>query len=370
MDIDIIKDPLISVIVPIYKVEEYLNTCLESLICQSYRQLEILLIDDGSPDGCPELADRWAVADTRVTVIHKENGGLSSARNAGLDRAHGEYVAFLDSDDWVEPGFIEALYRAITLDGAEISICGFNRVHPDGRSVPSVFPAYKSGGLYTVGVDRAVPYFFETAIAVWGKLYRRQTIGDTRFIEGRLAEDIPFQTELLKRASKVAFSEKHLYNYRQRSNSIARSIKPDYLRDHILFVSEALKLCRERFPGETAYCEGWLASLVYEYTAARAFSEGLPDTGTILDHALVLCRGEEKLLRLIDVPESVICYTYCQFKDYLTKEERRRLQRDLRRCWPSAGARRSGMRSLLKYGLAAVNLRLANAVRKASGGAG
>ncbi len=362
--------PLISVVVPIYKVEEYLEACVESILRQSYRRLEILLVDDGSPDRCPELADGWAAVDPRVTVIHKGNGGLSSARNAGLDRVSGEYVAFIDSDDWVEPDFIEALYQAAASEGAAISVGGFNRAYPEGRRIPSVLPSYEAGEVYTVHADQAVGYFFETAIAVWGKLYRRELIRDSRFIEGRMAEDIPFQTELLRRTERVAFCDRHLYNYRQRAGSIARSIKPDYLRDHILFVSEALELCRERFPGETAYCEGWLASLVYEFTAARAFGEGLPDTGAVLDRALGLCGGEEKLLHIIDVPESVICYTYCQFKDYLTKEERRRLQRDLRRCWPSAGTRRCGTRSFLKFGLAAVNLRLANAVREAAGGAG
>ena len=97
------NEPLVSVIVPVYKVEKYLDKCIESIVGQTYENLEIILVDDGSPDNCPTMCDEWAQKDSRIKVIHKENGGLSSARNAGLDACTGDYIGFVDSDDWIEP---------------------------------------------------------------------------------------------------------------------------------------------------------------------------------------------------------------------------------------------------------------------------
>ena len=114
---------LISVIVPIYKVEKYLNNCIESIVCQTYKNLEIILVDDGSPDKCPQICDEWKKKDNRIKVIHKKNGGLSDARNAGIDIASGEYYAFIDSDDKIMPRMIEMLYNAVLINGSKLSVC-------------------------------------------------------------------------------------------------------------------------------------------------------------------------------------------------------------------------------------------------------
>ncbi len=124
---------MVSVIVPIYKVEAYLDKCIESILGQTYRDLEIILVDDGSPDRCPAICDAWAEKDSRIKVIHKSNGGLSDARNAGLAAATGELVSFIDSDDWVAPEFIQTLYDAMIRTGAEIAECGTAFVDEEGR---------------------------------------------------------------------------------------------------------------------------------------------------------------------------------------------------------------------------------------------
>ena len=115
-------EPLISVIVPIYNVKAYLDRCVESLLGQSYKNLEIFLVDDGSTDGCGKVCDRYAAQDPRITVIHKKNGGLSDARNAALDVAQGEYYAFVDGDDWVSPYYVENLYRALRKADADMAV--------------------------------------------------------------------------------------------------------------------------------------------------------------------------------------------------------------------------------------------------------
>lgn len=118
---------LISVIVPIYKVEAYLNRCVESIVRQTYTELEIILVDDGSPDGCPALCDEWAGKDKRIKVIHKSNGGLSDARNAGMRAAEGNYISFVDSDDWIAPEFYRLLLEAMRETGSDIAACKIQR---------------------------------------------------------------------------------------------------------------------------------------------------------------------------------------------------------------------------------------------------
>ena len=135
--------PLISVVVPVYKVENYLDRCVESLLAQTYQNLEIILVDDGSPDSCPALCDEWGKRDEHIVVIHKPNGGLSDARNAGVLAAHGDYIGFVDSDDYVAPDMYESLYAHLVEADADVSICGIADVyfdHTETRAKLSVRP--------------------------------------------------------------------------------------------------------------------------------------------------------------------------------------------------------------------------------------
>lgn len=121
--------PAISVVVPVYRVEPYLNRCIESILAQTFRDFELILVDDGSPDRCPQMCDEWAQRDNRIQVIHKKNGGLPDARNAGIAAATGAYLAFVDSDDWVEPDFLETLYQGMVGNGADVVQCAYRRVY-------------------------------------------------------------------------------------------------------------------------------------------------------------------------------------------------------------------------------------------------
>ena len=127
------KDELITVIVPVYKVEKYLDRCVQSIVDQTYTNLEIILVDDGSPDNCPKMCDEWAKKDKRIKVIHKQNGGLSDARNAGLEKAKGKYVGFVDSDDYISPIMYEKLYKCIIDNQADMAMCGFSTVDEKGK---------------------------------------------------------------------------------------------------------------------------------------------------------------------------------------------------------------------------------------------
>lgn len=220
---------LISIIVPVYKVEEYLDECVESIVQQNYKNLEIILVDDGSPDKCPEKCDRWSKKDSRIRVLHKENGGLSDARNAGMSIATGQYIAFIDSDDWVERSYIACLYRAIQETGADISACDVREVFckndtpavvDESIRITKSTPVEALGELLKGRTYRAV---------AWNKLYRAELIRGEHFEVGRLHEDEFFSYRIFDQATSLAYIDIPLYNYRQREGSIMSTLSVRHL---------------------------------------------------------------------------------------------------------------------------------------------
>ena len=162
---------LISIVVPVYKVEPYLDKCISSIVNQTYKNLEIILVDDGSPDNCPAMCDAWAEKDNRIRVIHKPNGGLSDARNAGMYVATGELMAFVDSDDWIAPDMYEQLYRRLTEDGSDIAACGVQMVWGD-NTLPRMLTR---PGNRILSRDEAMQAIIEETWLkqpVWYKLYK------------------------------------------------------------------------------------------------------------------------------------------------------------------------------------------------------
>lgn len=211
------KDELISIIVPVYRVEPYLEKCLESLRSQTYRNLEIILVDDGSPDNCGAICDRYAREDSRFRVFHTENGGLSAARNVGLRAASGDYIGFVDSDDWTEPEMYEKLHNAIIQTGADVSCCCFYTVFP--QEVIEM----KTLGLRLLDAEDALRELIEGACirtGVWSKLYRRELWEDVSFPEGRIFEDVLTTYRIFRKMEKLAAIPEHLYYYRRREDSI------------------------------------------------------------------------------------------------------------------------------------------------------
>ena len=210
---------LISVIVPVYKVAPYLDRCVQSIVDQTYENLEIILVDDGSPDNCPAMCDAWAARVSRIRVIHKENGGLSDARNAGMSAAGGEYIAFVDSDDWIEPEMLEGLARAMETDGSDIAACTVRMVWED--ETPD--------RLLTVQMNRVLDRYEaqkalleETLLKqpVWYKLYKRELIRDIPFEVGKYHEDVFWSYQAVGAAERVSLIEYTGYNYFQRTDSI------------------------------------------------------------------------------------------------------------------------------------------------------
>jgi glycosyltransferase involved in cell wall biosynthesis len=211
----------ISIIIPVYKVEAFLRKCIESVINQTYRNLEIILVDDGSPDGCPEICDEYAAKDQRIKVVHKENGGISSARNAGLAMASGEYIGFVDSDDWVELDMYETLYQRAILHKADITICGHYVVKDHKINVPCVL---EEDIVYTreealkelIKDDRVRNYSVD-------KLYKRALFTEVRYPLGMVAyEDMATAYKLFSLAERIALINEHKYYYLYREEGLSK----------------------------------------------------------------------------------------------------------------------------------------------------
>ena len=209
---------LISVIVPVYKVEAYLDRCVQSIVDQTYANLDIILVDDGSPDRCPQMCDKWAKRDNRIRVIHKENGGLSDARNAGMQAASGTYIAFVDSDDWLELRCIEYLYQTAEINDCEIVGCAFRMT--DGTNQEPVKPQYHVRRI--VDRETAVSDLIDDKIrqVVWNKLYKRALIESIPFEKGKCHEDEFWSYQVLGRITRYAEIDYAGYNYFQRADSI------------------------------------------------------------------------------------------------------------------------------------------------------
>ncbi len=210
---------LISVIVPVYKVEPYLDRCIQSVVDQTYRNLEIILVDDGSPDNCPAMCDAWAQRDGRIKVIHKANGGLSDARNAGMAAATGEYIAFVDSDDWIAPEMLERLLYTMDRDRSDIAACTVKMVWDD--DTPDELLTVQTNCVLNRHEAQAA-LLKEKLLKqpVWYKLYRSDIIKNIPFETGKYHEDVFWSYQAIGAAEHVSVIDYVGYYYTQRSDSI------------------------------------------------------------------------------------------------------------------------------------------------------
>jgi len=214
----------ISVVIPVYKVEAYLDKCISSVVDQTYQNLEIILVDDGSPDGSGRICDAWAAKDPRIRVIHQENAGGGAARNAGLDVARGELIAFVDSDDYLHPEMYAHLSDLLE-QGADIAECGHVDVTDDEQTFE-----YPAGQTQTYTVHEAMEEHIQDCIfrqLIWNKLYRREVIGGIRFPVGKKIDDEFFTYLVIGNAKTLIRSDRICYAYRQQPNSVMHSMSVD-----------------------------------------------------------------------------------------------------------------------------------------------
>ena len=220
----VLGDKMVSIIVPVYKVEEYLPRCIESLINQTYKDIEIILVDDGSPDNCPKFCDEYAKKDGRIKVIHKQNEGVSKARNCAIHYASGEYLLFVDSDDWVDENYVNNLYLALTSTNSDMSACLFCKT--DGT---------KKRRFFDKNVEIVEDKKFYYALTeenyagyAWNKMFKTSIIKENQIefdLDIALGEDSVFTAKYIAQSKKVAFIKQDLYYYFFRKGSVTHSAK-------------------------------------------------------------------------------------------------------------------------------------------------
>jgi glycosyltransferase involved in cell wall biosynthesis len=259
---------LISVVIPIYKVEQYLEECIKSVVSQTYKNLEIILVDDGSPDQCPLMCDKWAAKDNRIRVIHKANGGLSDARNVGIDAATGEYVLFLDSDDyWSDTQAVEKLVKCHEKHpNAELIFFGFisngqeNRLDVDAINNQNKIEALKEILIHA-----------DFAPSAWMKLTKRDVLikNHIRFRKGMKSEDFDYSINLYLHVTSIAAISDSFYVYRKREGSITATIDASHIKDLIWFLEFwSMQLKRENL--DEAYIQLYYGYLAYIYSQSLA----------------------------------------------------------------------------------------------------
>ena len=226
-----ITPPLISVIVPCYKVEKYLPRCVDSILRQTYGNLEVILVDDGSPDRCGEICDDYAKKDSRVVVIHKENGGLSDARNVAIDQARGEWITFIDSDDFVCEDYVEVLYKLATELDCECSICRFKAIREGEKLILPDATNHKEKIQSLKAVEQM---FYQEKFDnnAHSKLYHKRLFeSGIRFPKGMVFEDLAITYKLLLQSNGVAYTDGELYYYLLRNDSIEGKYNPKKVED-------------------------------------------------------------------------------------------------------------------------------------------
>lgn len=294
---------LISVIVPVYNVEPYLRRCVESILHQTYQNLEILLVDDGSTDASGAICDEYATLDDRVTVIHQKNGGLSAARNMGIDRAKGEYLCFVDSDDLLDCHMVETLYTDLTEQGAEIAVVGFQMFE---RESEITHPEFITQVQCMSGRDaiRSTLVSDELGDFAWNKLYKKDLFRGIRYPLGRMMEDQGTTYKLFLQCEKVVYRPVPLYYYYQRADSILHRRNLKFYEDKFDMGYQKYQALKKAYPdmqendaamlSVVEHCYPYLVQDTERCTKIEAFLKGLNPAAVKL-----LCTSSQRKYRLL-----------------------------------------------------------------------
>lgn len=257
---------MISVVVPVYNVEAYIEKCVMSVCNQTYRDLQIILVDDGSTDLSGHICDQMAKQDQRITVIHKRNGGLSSARNAGIDAASGQYIGFVDSDDYIAENMYEMLLSALQKNDADISICNRYYVSDNGKKNIRKNSIQQELVMDSETALRRMNDFKSFDMAAWDKLYKKSLFDKIRFPENRLSEDFYIMCKLFCGAKKIVYIPESLYFYRQREGSITKNTRINF--DYMYAAKEQMEFVEKMYPSLTSEMRAAYASAcmaVYDF---------------------------------------------------------------------------------------------------------
>ena len=247
-------EPLVSVVIPIYNVEKYLDRCIESVVNQTYKSIEIILVDDGSTDSCPQICDDWADKDSRIRVVHKSNEGLGMARNTGIDNATGKYIFFFDSDDYVDTTIVEKCVKKATRSNSQVVILGRYDVYDDGRSVSFDINAskdiFEGEEIINLLLPAMLTYSLGFGISSCGRMFDLDVFRRTgkRFASEReiISEDAYFAIDFYPEIDRAALLDENLYFYYKRENSLSKSYKADRQYQNDIFYLKTIELAKAK----------------------------------------------------------------------------------------------------------------------------
>lgn len=251
---------LISVIIPVYKVEKYLEKCIESIIKQTYTNLQIILVDDGSPDNCGKICDEYAKKDSRIEVIHKINGGLSDARNVGINRANGRYIGFVDSDDYIKEDMYEKLINLIKEYNADVSICNLYDVF-DGKK----YVRNKDNGIHEYSrIDILKEILLDKNIQsyAWNKLYKKELFDEIKYPIGKKYEDIGTTFYLFEKCNKIVVTSEPEYYYLKRADSLVNNVTESTILDYTEIIIQRYIYIKQNIKELRKYNNYYLAKIL------------------------------------------------------------------------------------------------------------
>ena len=272
---------LISVIVPVYNAEKYLQKCLDSILEQTYQNLEIIIVNDGSTDNSGQICHEYEQKDSRIIYMEKENGGVSDTRNTGLDRMTGSYVTFVDSDDWLEPNYVQFLYEKLIEHQADIVVGNYTRFN----EANSVFYFHTSADYYEKVYDNTsiISCLYDSKellnsalIVAWGKIYKKEIMANFRFPIDRIGEDALFNLKALLDSKKVVYVNKSAYIYRVREGSLSNTWSDKWIRDAIYIIEERLSLLASLGYPLSEHRRAYKMSL--DYISSEAYNRGLANS--------------------------------------------------------------------------------------------
>ena len=282
---------MISVVIPIYKAEKYLEKCIDSVLAQSYSALEVILVDDGSPDGCPQICDSYEKKDGRIKVIHKENGGLSSARNVGIEYATGDWIAFIDSDDYIDRNMFQGMLHAATESNADLVLCNYYYIKESGEVIPKQSPLKNevlSARQAMEKLQEAAPHYYITAC---NKLYKKGLFDHIRFPIGKVHEDQFVVHRLFHECHIIRTLDAYYYYYVQTDHSIMRSETSASNLDDVEAILDRVTFFRENgyvemIPGALSY-----AYQRYHHIKTNAFFHDIPSKRRLKETSRILLQA-------------------------------------------------------------------------------
>ena len=268
--------PKVSVIIPVYKVEKYLDECLESVVNQTYKDFEVILVDDGSPDNCPLMCDNWAIRDARIKVIHQPNQGISTVRNKGIENSIGEYILFIDSDDFIDKTAIEKALTVAEKTSADIVCFGVFRI-TENKEIIEATEKIKNN---TVSRQEALLDLCQGNVHdySWNKLYRRKVFEGVYYPTDKTIEDIATTYKLFLNAEKISYLSDELYFYRRREGSIIADMKSSTLNDLFLVRKERYEFLKSDYPEASEACFELTAIAALNFYDRALWDSVNPDT--------------------------------------------------------------------------------------------